>query len=89
MTYYQYIGLRFIGKYFCINPHRARIKDLDFTLSTIVDSHSLSIKTIWRNFLPVIIFTLKDLTSLKKTTAKLQLESDLVECSNIATQSAK
>lgn len=71
LTFYQYIGLRQLGKHLLSNKSRSRLRELDNLLSAIENNHCIRKKIIWRNFLPVIIYTLSKLTELDKT-IKLQ-----------------
>ena len=73
MTYYEYIGLRQIGKNLSFGTNRSRMKNIDGHLSDIREGCLAQEQIVWRNFLPVRVFTLKDLPKLPQITNGFKL----------------
>jgi phosphatidylethanolamine/phosphatidyl-N-methylethanolamine N-methyltransferase len=59
MTYYEYIGLRHIGKLFLARPERNRIRELDLFFAKLYARCALERESIWLNFLPIFVYRLK------------------------------
>lgn len=59
MTYYEYIGLRRLGKVVSPAQRRQRLKELDIFFKDIYREHNMRKTRVWRNFLPINIYTLE------------------------------
>ncbi|RIL02191.1 MAG: hypothetical protein DCC75_13355 [Proteobacteria bacterium] len=65
MTYYEYIGLRSVGKVVSPPKRKKRIRELDLFFRGLFSTH-LSFKTrIWLNLLPINIYVLKRIDNMK------------------------
>ncbi len=65
MTYYQYMWLRSLGKKFSSKQRRRRLRDHDSIFKPLLRNHLAGKKRIWRNMLPVKVYTLNKLNSMK------------------------
>ena len=59
MTYYEYIGLRAIGKSVAPPITKRRMRELDSFFGEISKSHGMRRERVWLNVLPINIYTLK------------------------------
>ncbi|MCO6429220.1 MAG: methyltransferase domain-containing protein [Deltaproteobacteria bacterium] len=60
MTYYEYIGLRSLGKSSVAPPvMRKRIKELDGYFKEIFREHAMQRRRVWLNMLPINVYTLQ------------------------------
>lgn len=64
MTYYEYIGLRNMGKQFSLNTRRKRMRELDDFIKQVQDSHLNLKNKVWLNVLPIKVYTLNNLHKL-------------------------
>ena len=64
MTYYEYIGLRNIGKQFSHNSRRRRMRELDDFITKVQDCHLQSKSNVWLNVLPIKVYQLNKLDQL-------------------------
>jgi len=58
LTYYEYFGLRAIGKHFPIKDRQKRFSEIDIFFQNL---HHTSLKTrtnVWRNILPIHVYSL-------------------------------
>lgn len=67
MTYYEYIGLRDIGKQFSGSARRARIRELDQLITRIQANHLQQKERVWLNMLPIKVYRLSHLDHLPET----------------------
>ncbi|MBN8548530.1 MAG: methyltransferase domain-containing protein [Deltaproteobacteria bacterium] len=58
MTYYEYIGLRSIGKMVAPAERKQNLKKLDVFFSGMYKRHNMQRERVWLNFLPINIYTL-------------------------------
>jgi phospholipid N-methyltransferase len=58
MTYYEYIGLRDLGKHIPIKDRQARLNQLDSFFSGMHEEHRLGREKVWLNILPINIYTM-------------------------------
>lgn len=58
MTYYEYIGLRSLGKVVSFPTQKRRFKELDEFFDDVYSHHLRGRKRVWWNFLPINIYTL-------------------------------
>jgi phospholipid N-methyltransferase len=59
MTYYQYIGLRSIGKNFGSKEVKQRMCELDSFFDSTSEKHQSKRKRVWLNMLPINVYTLQ------------------------------
>lgn len=59
MTYYEYVGLRRLGKIVSPPQRKARIKELDRYFGLRHRASRIGRKRVWLNLLPINIYTLK------------------------------
>ena len=59
MTYYQYIGLRSIGKTIGSREKKQRMSELDSFFDTTSTKHRALRKRVWFNVLPINVYTLR------------------------------
>lgn len=64
MTYYEYIGLRGLGKLAPINSHRSRLQRIDNFLDELFSHHLICKREVWMNMLPIHVYTLANLHKL-------------------------
>lgn len=67
MTYYEYVGLRSMGKQFSSNSRRMRIRELDDFIRTLQEGHLQSKSKVWLNILPIKVYRLNRLDQLPET----------------------
>lgn len=59
MTYYEYIGLRSIGKSVGPKIQKRRFKELDRFFRHVYEEHEMRRKRVWLNVLPINIYTIR------------------------------
>lgn len=59
ITYYEYIGLRSIGKSVAPLPVKTRLRELDCFFKSIYSTHDAKKQRVWLNLLPVNIYTIR------------------------------
>ena len=59
MTYYQYIGLRSIGKTIGKREKKERMSQLDSFFDSATEKHRARRKRVWLNVLPINVYTLE------------------------------
>ncbi|MBX7144360.1 MAG: methyltransferase domain-containing protein [Oligoflexia bacterium] len=59
MTYYEYIGLRSLGKVVAHPNHKRRMQELDSFFKSMYQRHKMSRDRVWLNVLPINIYTLE------------------------------
>jgi len=59
MTYFEYIGLRRLGKYASLPDRKRRIRELDGFLKDLFGKHCRKKEPVWLNVLPIYIYTLE------------------------------
>ncbi len=59
MTYYQYIGLRSIGKTIGSKEEKQRMHELDSFFDHSSVKHRAHRKRVWFNMLPINVYTLR------------------------------
>lgn len=59
MTYYQYMGLRSLGKAIGSKEKKQRMSDLDNFFDTASAKHHARRKKVWLNVLPINVYTLE------------------------------
>ena len=64
MTYYEYIGLRSIGKQFSLDSRRKRMRELDEFIKQVQDTHLQSKSKVLLNILPITVYRLNKLNKL-------------------------
>ena len=64
MTYYEYIGLRTIGKQFSLDQRRRRMRELDEFIKKVQDTHLQSKSKVMLNVLPITVYRLNKLHQL-------------------------
>ncbi len=58
MTYYEYIGLRSLGKVVAASDRKKRLRQLDVFFDAVYKRHHMQRERVWLNFLPINIYTL-------------------------------
>jgi phospholipid N-methyltransferase len=58
MTYYEYIGLRSLGKALAPAERKRRLKELDVFFAGMYKRHNMRRERVWLNLLPINIYTL-------------------------------
>lgn len=58
MTYYEYIGLRSIGKVIAPEERKENLRKLDKFFAGIYKRHNMQRERVWLNLLPINIYTL-------------------------------
>jgi len=66
MTYYEYIGLRDIGKQFSTSSRRSRMRELDNFIRDLQNAHMHSKSEVWLNVLPIKVYRLNRLDRLSE-----------------------
>jgi phospholipid N-methyltransferase len=64
MTFYEYMGLRSIGKVVSPQKRRERLKQIDSFFNSIYSNHLCDKIKVYLNVLPIHIYTLRDLHEL-------------------------
>lgn len=59
MTYYEYIGLRSVGRVVSSSKHKRRIEELDSFFRSVYARHPTKRHKVWLNVLPVYIYTVR------------------------------
>jgi phospholipid N-methyltransferase len=59
MTYYEYIGLRTIGKVVAAPERKRRLKELDGFFKSMQSEKQVERERVWLNLLPINIYTLE------------------------------
>lgn len=59
MTYYEYIGLRSLGKVMAAPERKRRLRELDGFFKTMQAHKRVDRERVWLNFLPINIYTLE------------------------------
>lgn len=59
MTYYEYIGLRDLGKALPIKERQQRMQELDLYLVQKLKDTGVNRERVWLNFLPINIYTVR------------------------------
>jgi len=58
MTYFEYIGLRKLGKVIPIKERKQRIKEVDSYMNNEYVPRTIGVKKVWLNVLPINVYTL-------------------------------
>lgn len=58
MTYYEYIGLRSLGKVVAAADRKKRLRELDVFFNGVYKRHNMHRERVWLNLLPINIYTL-------------------------------
>lgn len=59
LTYYEYIGLRALGKVVSLSRRKLRLRELDSFFKLLGEQTSVDRSRVWLNVLPINVFTLK------------------------------
>lgn len=59
LTYYEYIGIRSIGKSVASTTTKRRLKELDYFFKSMYREYDAHKQRVWLNLLPIYIYTLK------------------------------
>lgn len=65
MTYYEYIGLRKAGLMMSSPKRKERLQQIDSFFDGVFESHLKGRKKVWANLLPINVYMLKNLDSIR------------------------